>query len=128
MENNNFGKYLGFTCIKNTKEETIYEAVVNENMLNPFKALHGGFLFALCDEACGYHCGLIYKMPVTLNANFNYLKPALNTKKIRAVVHSIKVGKTIAVLNVDVYDDNNICLCNGTFNYMEIAKWNIKDK
>lgn len=127
METNNFGKFLGFTCVKNTNEETIYEVKINDNMLNPFEALHGGLLYALCDEACGYHAGLIYKMPVTLNANFNYLKPALNTKTIKAIVHPIKVGKTIAVLDVDVYDDKDICLCNGTFNYMEIAKWNIRN-
>ena len=40
MRENNFGKYLGFTCVKNTKEETIYEVVLNDNMLNPFNAVN----------------------------------------------------------------------------------------
>lgn len=122
MRENNFGKYLGFTCIKNTKEETIYEVVLNDNMLNPFNAVHGGLLYALCDEACGYACALVYKMPVTVNATFNYLKPAMNTTKLVAIVHPIKVGSTLAVLDVNVYDDKDLHLCNGTFTYMEINK------
>ena len=122
MRENNFGKYLGFSCIKNTKEETIYEVVLNDNMLNPFNAVHGGLLYALCDESCGYACGLVYKMPVTVNATFNYLKPAMNTSKLKAVVHPIKVGSTLAVLDVNVYDDKDLHLCNGTFTYMEISK------
>lgn len=122
MRENNFGKYLGFTCVKNTKEETIYEVVLNDNMLNPFNAVHGGLLYALCDEACDYACALVYKMPVTVNATFNYLKPAMNTSKLKAVVHPIKVGSTLAVLDVNVYDDKDLHLCNGTFTYMEINK------
>lgn len=122
MRENDFGKYLGFTCVKNTKEETIYEVEVNENLLNPFNAVHGGLLYALCDEACGYACGLVYKMPVTVNATFNYLKPAMNTSKLKAVVHPIKIGSTLAVLDVNVYDDKDLHLCNGTFTYMEINK------
>ena len=122
MRENSFGKYLGFTCVKNTKEETIYEVVLNDNMLNPFNAVHGGLLYALCDEACGYACGLVYKMPVTVNASFNYLKSAMNTSKLKAVVHPIKVGSTFAVLDVNVYDDKDLHLCNGTFTYMEINK------
>ena len=122
MRENNFGKYLGFTCVKNTKEENIYEVVLNDNMLNPFNAVHGGLLYALRDEACGYACGLVYKMPVTVNATFNYLKPAMNTSKLKAVVHPIKVGSTLAVLDVNVYDDKDLHLCNGTFTYMEINK------
>lgn len=118
MRENNFGKYLGFTCVKNTKEETIYEVVLNDNMLNPFNAVHGGLLYALCDEACG----LVYKMPVTVNATFNYLKPAMNTSKLKAVVHPIKVGSTLALLDVNVYDDKDLHLCNGSFTYMEINK------
>lgn len=122
MRENNFGKYLGFTCVKNTKEETIYEVVLNDNMLNPFNAVHGGLLYALCDEACSYACGLVYKIPATVNATFNYLKPAMNTSKLKAVVHPIKVGSTLAVLDVNVYDDKDLHLCNGTFTYMEINK------
>ena len=40
MRENNFGKYLGFTCVKNTKEETIYEVVLNDNMLNPYMVVY----------------------------------------------------------------------------------------
>ena len=118
----NFGSYLDFKSVKLTKEETIFEVATNEKMLNPYKAIHGGLLYSLCDEACGYMAALSYKMPVTLNAFINYLKPALNTSKIRAVIHPIKEGKNIMVLNVDLYDEKEIYLANGTFTYMEIKK------
>lgn len=121
MVENNFGRLIGFSCIKNEKEETIVEVKVNENMFNPYNAIHGGVLFSLCDEACGYMCALLYKMPVTLNSTFNYLKPAMDIKKLIAKVHVIKKGKNICVLNVDVFDEKDTHLCNGTFTYMEIS-------
>lgn len=46
----------------------------------------------------------------------------MNTSKLKAVVHPIKVGSTLAVLDVNVYDDKDLHLCNGTFTYMEINK------
>lgn len=67
-------------------------------------------------------CSLFYKMPVTMNSTFNYLRPAINNKKLIAKVNVVKKGKTICVLEVNVYDENDLCLCNGTFTYMEIKK------
>ncbi len=122
MIENNFGKMMGFSCIKREEKETICEVEVTKDMLNPFNAIHGGVLFALSDEVCGYMCSLFYKIPVTLNSTFNYLKPAINNKKIIAKANVIKRGKTICVLEVNVFDENDLCLCNGTFTYMEIAK------
>ena len=122
MVENNFGKMMGFSCIKREENETICEVDVTKDMLNPFNAIHGGVLFALSDEASGYMCSLFYKMPVTLNSTFNYLRPAINNKKLIAKVNVVKKGKTICVLEVNVYDENDLCLCNGTFTYMEIKK------
>ncbi len=119
---NKFSKMMGFTLIKQEKDEVILELKVKEEHLNVFNAVHGGTLFSLCDEASGYMALQYYKRPVTLNTSFNYLRPALNTEKLVCKVHCIKVGKTVLVVEANVFDQNDVQLSFGIITLMETIK------
>ena len=78
---------------------------------------HGGPIAALIDTAGCF--GLIvvqgHGVP-TINFRTDYLRPAVNTE-LRAEVQVRRVGRTVGVVDVDVYDDNDklVAVGRGTF-------------
>lgn len=74
---------------------------------------HGGVIASLIDIAGDFV--LIWKLGhgvPTLNFRTDYLRPAINTDLVaRAVVR--KIGKTIGVCDVDVYDENEKLIAVG---------------
>lgn len=78
---------------------------------------HGGPIAALIDTAGCF--GLImvqgHGIP-TINFRTDYLRPAINTN-LRAEARVRRVGRTVGVVDVDVYNDNNtlVAVGRGTF-------------
>lgn len=120
IENNGFIKH------NNIKIENLTEGIlkveIKEEHLNPYDIVHGGMLYTLADTAMGISLIDIGTF-VTINASINYLKPA-KCKELITKVERVKVGKTIAVLNCNIYDENNNLLVTstGTYNKININK------
>lgn len=45
-------RYMGVERIQASDGESRFEIIVNEQILNPRAALHGGVIYTLCDMAC----------------------------------------------------------------------------
>ena len=78
---------------------------------------HGGPIAALIDTAGCF--GLIMMLGhgvPTINFRTDYLRPAIDTS-LRAVASVRRVGRTVGVVDVDVYDDANrlVAVGRGTF-------------
>ena len=56
---------------------------------------------------------------VTISSNVNYIK-ACNGSKIIAKSKSIKIGKNICVIEINVYNDKDELVTTGVFNYYYI--------
>lgn len=67
--------------------------------------LHGGVLSALIDIAADYAVATqVSGLPVpTIDLRIDYLRPA-RVGDLRAIGRTVKVGKTVAVANVEVLD------------------------
>ena len=118
---NAFARKLGLTITR--LEEGYAEAVMafSPTDLNPYGSAHGGCLFSAADVACGAAISSYGRDAATLNSSFNYLRPGLNTKLIRAKAHVVKHGKRVSVAEVSVMDENDQVLCTGVFTFMTIS-------
>lgn len=106
MQTNGFIKYNNINIIKETKEECIAEAIINENSLNPYNIIHGGLIFTLGDTVTGFHARLFNGDSLTLDAQIDFLKPGKG-KKLIAKSKMIKCGKSTIILTANIYDDTN---------------------
>ncbi|MDG2276528.1 MAG: PaaI family thioesterase [Pseudomonadales bacterium] len=78
---------------------------------------HGGPIAALIDTAgCFGLIMVIEQGSPTINFRTDYLKPAVNTD-LTAVATIRRVGKTVGVVDVDVYNDDKqlVAVGRGTF-------------
>ena len=78
---------------------------------------HGGPIAALIDTAGCFGLIMVQGHGVpTINFRTDYLRPAINTG-LRAEASVRRVGRTVGVVDVDVYDDNDklVAVGRGTF-------------
>ena len=75
------------------------EITVAEAHLNPMGMVHGGCLATLADTVTGTAVATRGRVGVTMDCRMDYLRPAVNTKKIRCVAIPQKIGKTITLLS-----------------------------
>ena len=78
---------------------------------------HGGPIAALIDTAGCFALVMVLGQSVpTVNFRTDYLRPAINTE-LRADAKVRRVGKTVGVVDIDVYDDRDklVAVGRGTF-------------
>jgi uncharacterized protein (TIGR00369 family) len=78
---------------------------------------HGGPIAALIDTAGCFALVMVLGHGVpTVNFRTDYLRPAVNTG-LRGVASVRRVGRTVGVVDVDVFDDSNrlVAVGRGTF-------------
>lgn len=87
---------------------------INSCSLNPYGIVHGGAYYTMADCAAGIAARTSGKKYVTLNNSFNFIKP-VSEGNIKAVANVIHRGKTTCIVNVNVLNESDDLLCNGTF-------------
>jgi len=76
--------------------------IVKPDMLNGFKTIHGGMIFALADSAFAYACNSENKVTVAQQASIAFLSPAYAGEKLTAVAKREAGEGRSAVYNVVV--------------------------
>ncbi|MBR5789501.1 MAG: PaaI family thioesterase [Lachnospiraceae bacterium] len=87
--------------------------------VNPLGSVHGGVLFSLADITAGTAAVAGGVKVTTLDAQMSFLAPALleRTKTLTAVAKRIKAGKTIQVLEVEVWDEEKRLICKASYTF-----------
>lgn len=99
----------------------VFKAPVTEETKNAYGMVHGGIIFTLMDNAAGYSALLTGKKCVTLNSNVNYIGAA-NKGNIFADAKLTHEGKSTLVINVEVRDDGERLIANGSFTMFVLGK------
>ena len=118
---NGFYKNNGFDVVELTKEKCIMEYQIKESGLNPYNIVHGGIMFGLADTCAGVLSSVGGRIPVTTNANINYLKEA-NGSKLLAEATILKEGNKLGYYNVNIYNDQNELVAQANVNMYFISK------
>ena len=117
---NAFANAIGLKITRMEEGYAEAEMDVDESMLNPNHALHGGCMYTAADIAAGAASCSYGDRVTTVNSSISYLRPGLHVKKLRACGRVIKNGHSIQTIHVEVMDQDGVVLCDGLFTYMKL--------
>jgi uncharacterized protein (TIGR00369 family) len=118
--------YLGIRFIEITAGRLVATMEVRDDLLTPFKTLHGGVMAGLVDHVLG--CVLYPLMPrgqwaATTEFKLNYLAPVFGGTTLRAESMVVALGRRTAVVQVEVTSgDQLVCVAQGTLLVSDPAK------
>jgi uncharacterized protein (TIGR00369 family) len=85
------------------------------------KQWHGGPIAALIDTVGDYALVMMLRRPLpTINFRVDYLRPAIDTA-LTATARVRRAGKSVGVVDVDVYDDKRNLVAIGRATYSTLA-------
>ena len=119
-------KYLGIEFVEMTPGRLVAKMPVRDELLTPFKTLHGGVMAGLVDHVLG--CVLYPLMPrgqwaATTEFKLNYLAPVFAGAELRAESTVVSLGRRTAVVQVEVSKgDQLVCVAQGTLLVSDPAK------
>jgi uncharacterized protein (TIGR00369 family) len=118
--------YLGVRFTEMTPGRLVATLPVRDELLTPFKTLHGGVMAGLVDHVLG--CVLYPLMPrgqwaATTEFKLNYLAPVFAGATLRAESTVVALGRRTAVVQVEVTNgDQLVCVAQGTLLVSDPAK------
>lgn len=107
--------------IKKGYARTVIDPVTKTH-LNPINSIHGGCLFTIGDVTAGSAASSYGVQVTTLNSTFNFLRPGLHTTKLIGEATKLKHGKNISVYTVEIKDQDDTVLAEGTFTFASLGK------
>jgi uncharacterized protein (TIGR00369 family) len=117
----NFNQYLGIRIASRHRDGITIECRLRKELLNFAGILHGGVTATLADVAVGQ--ALAQRLgrfaSTTAELKINYLRPILG-RKVSARSHLLRVGKTLCVARVDVFDDQKNLAAVALVTYMRL--------
>lgn len=87
---------------------------ISKNTLNPLGIVHGGIIYTLMDNCAGTLAIIKGKKSVTLNSSVNFIK-SCKSGYLRAVASIVHAGGTTLIMDIEVFDDKDKLLANGSF-------------
>ena len=106
------------TVIEEGYAET--ELVIEPKHLNLNHSVHGGCLYTLADNAGGACASSHGHRVSTSSGDLQFMRPAINCKKLKAVAKEKKAGKRIVVVDISIYDEKGTELACGLFDYAKM--------
>ena len=123
--NMGFIKHIGVETVELREGYAKGEIVLDERHANPIGSTHGGVLFTLVDTVVrGAGASVSH---LTVSGNINYLRPAMNCKKLIGESREIKIGKKMCVYDVMITDENDREIAKATMTYFYLDKINAED-
>ena len=116
-----FVKNNHFSVIMFRQDEVWLRMDIQPKHKNHHQSLHGGYLLLLADSAAGMAALTDGRNYVTQSQNFAFLRAILGNVII-AKAKVIHRGNTVTVVRVEIYDENEKLMGDGTFNMYALHK------
>lgn len=121
----NFTEFLGLRVAETHADGVTIECPLKDFYFNPDGSLHGGLIATIADEAVWFAIeqatnGSRHSTTVELKVNF--LRPALETERLRARARLVKTGKTLCVGTVELHDDRGTLCAIASVTYMLLGE------
>ena len=92
---------------------------VGPNSINPHGNVHGGALSTLADTVGGCCACSKGGVCVTASSSMEFLRPA-NGSMITCIATPKKLGRTLAVVHTDLFNDSEKLVATGTFTFFMV--------
>jgi acyl-CoA thioesterase len=115
-----FNQWLGIRLVRVHKDGVTIDCKLRPELLNVFGVLHGGVTATLADSAVGIAITQRLGEPgkaVTVEMKLNYLRP-VGGRKITARARLLRMGSTLCVGRVDMFNDARELVGSGLVTYM----------
>jgi uncharacterized protein (TIGR00369 family) len=116
-------RLIGFDIVSFEPGKAVFEMEAGPQHANPMGTLHGGILCDLADAAMG----IAYTTELedgesftTLELKINFLKPVWNAR-LRAEARVVKRGKTVGLVECDVYDEKRSLVARASSTCLTLA-------
>jgi len=103
-----YHKFIKLKITSWDKGQAVVEVKVTENILNPFRVVHGGIFYTICDVAAYIASNTLISdvyLPVTSDINVSVLSP-VNEGVLRVYANVIKAGKRLHFIESKVFDQD----------------------
>ena len=94
---------------------------IEDRMLNPYGALHGGVLFSLADTVGGTAALSRGFYIVTSTGTINYLRGTRRSRVITATAEEVKAGKTLSIYDVSMKDEHDRLVAKAVMTYYSLG-------
>ena len=111
-----FGYENGITLTELRRDYAAGELVFGPNSINPHGNIHGGAIATLADVVAGCCACARGSSCVTANCSMEFLRPA-TTAKLYCEATPKKMGRTLAVIQFTVTNDQNVVVATGTYTF-----------
>lgn len=91
------------------------------DLMNAIEVAHGGVSYTLADTCAAYASRGDGRQYVTQQSNFYFIKAGVGNR-LHAKAKVLSRTRSICIVDVEVFDENNTLTNKGTFNYFCITK------
>ena len=111
-----FNSFVG-TKVRQVHEGTsVLEVEMRQELCNRWGIPHGGVVFTLADTAAGIAAmSAGERRVVTVNAQMNYMRIGIAEGKMTARGKTVKAGKSLAFVDVEVFDSKETLVARDQF-------------
>ncbi len=119
-----FAREIGIELMEAKDGHAKMKIDINEKHRNPIGSVHGGCLFSLADTVAGVALSTTGVGCTTLSAHTTYIKAAMMNKSrvLYGEAMPIRIGRKIAVYQVDITDDLGQEISRMTFEYFIMSQ------
>ena len=119
-----FAREIGIELMEAKDGRAKMKIDINEKHRNPIGSVHGGCLFSLADTVAGVALSTTGVGCTTLSAHTTYIKAAMMNKSrvLYGEAMPIRIGRKIAVYQVDITDDLGQEISRMTFEYFIMSQ------
>lgn len=111
-----FSQWLGIQIDELSPGKCKAHFTVRKEMLNGHGSIQGGVLFSVADTTFAFACNTQGKVTVALEANINFVAPALEGEVLQIEAQALHQGHKTGVYDVRVTNAQGqlICIFKGT--------------
>lgn len=124
MPPTDFNRYLGIRIVRRHTDGVTIACRLRKELLNFSGILHGGVTATLADVAVGQALTRMHGRPsTTVELKISYLRPVTGPR-VTARSHLVRMGKTLSIARVDVFDDkrNLAAVAIVTYMFLDAAR------
>jgi uncharacterized protein (TIGR00369 family) len=115
---------VGFRVVEAEPGHAVFEMETGPRHANPMGTCHGGILCDIADAAMGVAYASTLgegESFTTLEMKINFLKPVWKAK-LRAVGRVVKRGKTVGLVECDVFDETDSLVARASSTCLTLAE------